>query len=89
MNPVGRIYYNASTMTCISNALSQPGGYALGAQAGEAAIRQVVIDAGFTRFRRAAGPGHCCSLHCELASWVSTTQRPPGVGGSDDSPIGG
>ena len=31
----------------------KPGGYALGAQAGEAAIRQVVTDAGFTRFRRA------------------------------------
>jgi ubiquinone/menaquinone biosynthesis C-methylase UbiE len=54
LNPVGRIYYNASTLTCISNALSQPGGYALGTQAGEAAIRQVVTDAGFTRFRRAA-----------------------------------
>ena len=36
------------------NALSQRGGYALGAQAGEAAIRQLAIDAGFTRFRRAA-----------------------------------
>ena len=36
------------------NALSQPGGYALGAQAGQAAIRQVVTDAGLTRFRRAA-----------------------------------
>ncbi len=34
--------------------LSQSGGYALGAQAGEAAIRQVVTDAGFTRFRRVA-----------------------------------
>jgi ubiquinone/menaquinone biosynthesis C-methylase UbiE len=54
LNPVGRIYYNASTLTCISNALSQPGGYSLGTQAGEAAIRQVVTDAGFTRFRRAA-----------------------------------
>jgi SAM-dependent methyltransferase len=54
MNPVGRVYYNASTLLCVPNALSQPGGYALGAQAGEAAIRQVVTDAGFTRFRRAA-----------------------------------
>ena len=53
MNPVGRAYYNASTLLCVPNALSQPGGYALGAQAGEAAIRQVVTDAGFTRFRRA------------------------------------
>jgi ubiquinone/menaquinone biosynthesis C-methylase UbiE len=54
MNPVGRVYYNASTLLCVPNALSQPGGYALGAQAGEAAIRRVVTDAGFTRFRRAA-----------------------------------
>jgi ubiquinone/menaquinone biosynthesis C-methylase UbiE len=54
MNPVGRIYYSASTLTCVSNALSQPGGYALGTQAGEAAIRHIVTDAGFTRFRRAA-----------------------------------
>ncbi|HEV3295764.1 MAG TPA: hypothetical protein VG123_42865, partial [Streptosporangiaceae bacterium] len=45
---------NASTQLCVPNALSQRGGYALGAQAGEAAIRQVVTDAGFTRFRRAA-----------------------------------
>src|SRR5215469_3900341 len=54
LNPVGRIYYNASTQLCMPNALSQPGGYALGAQAGEAVIRQVAADAGFTRFRRAA-----------------------------------
>src|SRR5580700_8745959 len=54
LNPVGRVYYNASTQLCVPNALSQPGGYALGAQAGEAAIRQVTTEAGFTRFRRAA-----------------------------------
>ncbi len=53
LNPVGRAYYNFSTMLCVPNALSQSGGYALGAQAGEAAIRQVITDAGFTRFRRA------------------------------------
>ena len=41
INPVGRIYYSFSTLLCVPNALSQPGGYALGAQAGEAAIRQV------------------------------------------------
>jgi hypothetical protein len=34
--------------------MSQPGGYALGAQAGEAAIRRLATDAGFTRFRRVA-----------------------------------
>ena len=56
-NPVGRLYYAGSTFLCVPNGLSQPGGYALGAQAGEAAIRQVVTEAGFTRFRRAAAPG--------------------------------
>jgi hypothetical protein len=50
---VVRVSSNASTLLCVPNALSQPGGYALGAQAGEAAIRQVVTEAGFTRFRRA------------------------------------
>jgi len=54
MNPVGRVYYSFSTLLCVPNALSQPGGYSLGAQAGEAAIRRVTTDAGFTRFRRAA-----------------------------------
>ena len=54
LNPVGRVYYSFSVFLCVPSALSQPGGYALGAQAGEAAIRQVVTDAGFTRFRRAA-----------------------------------
>ena len=54
LGPVGRIYYSASTMACLPNALSQAGGYALGAQAGEAAIRRVVTEAGFSRFRRAA-----------------------------------
>jgi 2-polyprenyl-3-methyl-5-hydroxy-6-metoxy-1,4-benzoquinol methylase len=54
LNPVGRAYYGFSTFLSVPNGLSQPGGYALGAQGGEAAIRQVVTDAGFTRFRRAA-----------------------------------
>jgi hypothetical protein len=54
LNPVGRVYYGFSTYLCVPNAMSQSGGYALGAQAGEAAIRQVVTDAGFTRFRRVA-----------------------------------
>ena len=54
LNPVGRVYYNFSSYLCVPNALSQRGGYALGAQAGEAAIRQIATDAGFTRFRRAA-----------------------------------
>ena len=54
LNPVGRVYYGFSTFLCVPNARSQPGGYALGAQAGEAAIRRVVTDAGFTRFSRVA-----------------------------------
>ena len=54
LNPVGRVFYGFSTFLCVPSAVSQPGGYALGAQAGEAAIRQVVTDAGFTRFRRVA-----------------------------------
>jgi ubiquinone/menaquinone biosynthesis C-methylase UbiE len=53
-NPVGRLYYSGSTFLCVPNGLSQPGGYALGAQAGESAIREVAREAGFTRFRRAA-----------------------------------
>jgi 2-polyprenyl-3-methyl-5-hydroxy-6-metoxy-1,4-benzoquinol methylase len=53
-NPVGRLYYAGSTFLCVPNGMSQPGGYALGAQAGEAAIREVAAAAGFTRFRRAA-----------------------------------
>ncbi|WP_214406852.1 class I SAM-dependent methyltransferase [Pseudonocardia lacus] len=52
--PVGRLFYAGSTFLCVPNALSQEGGHALGAQAGEAAIRGVVTQAGFTRFRRAA-----------------------------------
>jgi SAM-dependent methyltransferase len=54
MNPVGRVYYSFSTFLCVPNALSQSGGYALGAQAGEPPIRRIVTDAGFTRFRRVA-----------------------------------
>ena len=54
LNPVGRVYYGFSTFLCVPNALSQPGGYSLGAQAGEPAIGDVVRQAGFTRFRRAA-----------------------------------
>jgi 2-polyprenyl-3-methyl-5-hydroxy-6-metoxy-1,4-benzoquinol methylase len=54
LNPVGRLYYNGSLFLCVPNALSQPGGYALGAQAGEAAVRKIADEAGFTRFRRVA-----------------------------------
>jgi SAM-dependent methyltransferase len=54
LNPVGRIYYSASTLVCTPTSLSQEVGRALGAQAGEAAIRAIAEEAGFSRFRRAA-----------------------------------
>ena len=54
LNPVGRVYYSFSTLLCVPNARSQQGDCALGAQAGEAAIRAVAQEAGFSRFRRAA-----------------------------------
>jgi SAM-dependent methyltransferase len=52
LNPVGRVYYSFSTFLCVPNALSQDGGYSLGAQAGEEPVRRLVTDAGFTGFRR-------------------------------------
>jgi 2-polyprenyl-3-methyl-5-hydroxy-6-metoxy-1,4-benzoquinol methylase len=52
-NPIGRIMYSASTMLCVPASLAQEVGAALGAQAGENAIRSVVTAGGFTRFRRA------------------------------------
>ncbi len=54
LNPVGRVYYAFSTLLCTPSSRSQEVGLCLGAQAGEARIRQVVTSAGFTRFRRAA-----------------------------------
>jgi hypothetical protein len=54
LNPVGRVYYSFSTFLCVPNALSQDGGYALGAQAGPGPIRRLATDAGFSRFRRVA-----------------------------------
>jgi SAM-dependent methyltransferase len=52
-NPVGRLYYAASTFICTPNSLSQEVGLGLGALAGEARLRGVFTEAGFTRFRRA------------------------------------
>ncbi|MBY5513586.1 class I SAM-dependent methyltransferase [Rhizobium leguminosarum] len=53
LNPVGRVYYGASTMICTPASLSQEVGLGLGAQAGEMKLRKVALDAGFTHFRRA------------------------------------
>ena len=52
LNPVGRMFYAGSTMVCIPASLIQ-NGPALGGQAGEAAISQVVKAGGFRHFRRA------------------------------------
>jgi hypothetical protein len=52
LNPVGRIFYAASTMICVPASLAY-NGPALGAQAGEARLRDVVMKGGLTRFRRA------------------------------------
>ncbi|MEV0584615.1 class I SAM-dependent methyltransferase [Nonomuraea sp. NPDC050310] len=54
LNPVGRVYYAFSAFLCVPNALSQEGGYALGAQAGEEPVRRLTAEAGFSRFRRVA-----------------------------------
>ncbi|WP_232667090.1 class I SAM-dependent methyltransferase [Pseudonocardia sp. TRM90224] len=54
LNPVGRVYYSFSSFLCVPNALSQEGDYALGAQAGEQAIRSITEAAGFGRFERVA-----------------------------------
>lgn len=53
LNPVGRLYYAASTTICCAHALSEEGGYSLGAQAGEARLARLFREAGFTHFRRA------------------------------------
>jgi SAM-dependent methyltransferase len=53
LNPLGRLFYSVSTLVCTQASLAQEVGTALGAQAGEARLREVVTKAGFTRFRRA------------------------------------
>ena len=53
LNPVGRVYYSASTLLCTPGSLSQEVGTALGAQAGEARLREVAQKGGFSKFRRA------------------------------------
>jgi 2-polyprenyl-3-methyl-5-hydroxy-6-metoxy-1,4-benzoquinol methylase len=53
LNPVGRIFYSASTLLCTPCSKAQEVGLALGAQSGEKRIKEVVMSGGFTRFRRA------------------------------------
>jgi 2-polyprenyl-3-methyl-5-hydroxy-6-metoxy-1,4-benzoquinol methylase len=54
INPIGRMYYAASTAICTPNSLSQEVGLGLGAQAGETKLGKVFSEAGFSQFRRAA-----------------------------------
>ena len=55
LNPIGRMYYSASTMVCVPTSLAQPTGAALGAQAGERQLRKLIMEeAGFGICRRAA-----------------------------------
>jgi len=54
INPVGRVYYGFSAMICTPGSLSQEVGLALGAQAGERRLREVLSKGGFGRLRRAA-----------------------------------
>jgi 2-polyprenyl-3-methyl-5-hydroxy-6-metoxy-1,4-benzoquinol methylase len=54
LNPIGRVFYGASTLICTLASQAQEVGLALGAQAGEARLREVVTAGGFTRFQRAA-----------------------------------
>ena len=54
INPIGRLYYSASTMICVPTSLAQEAGLALGAQAGEKRLAEVIRSGGFTRVRRAA-----------------------------------
>jgi hypothetical protein len=51
-SPLAALSYAASSFQCTPAALAQPGGFALGAQAGPAAIRQLADEAGFSRFRQ-------------------------------------
>lgn len=54
LNPVGRVFYSASTFICTPASRSQEVGLCLGAQSGEARIREVVTAGGFGHFRRVA-----------------------------------
>jgi SAM-dependent methyltransferase len=53
LNPIGRLFYAGSTLVCVPTSLAQEVGAALGGQAGEARLREVITDGGFSRVRRA------------------------------------
>jgi 2-polyprenyl-3-methyl-5-hydroxy-6-metoxy-1,4-benzoquinol methylase len=66
LNPVGRVFYSASTLICCGASLSQDGRAALGAQAGEARMKDVVTKGGFTRFRRASQTPFNLVFHAQV-----------------------
>jgi SAM-dependent methyltransferase len=68
MNPVGRLYYNASTMICVPTSLDQEVGEGLGAQAGEAKLSEVIRSGGFNQVRRAAAGPFNMVLEARLSS---------------------
>jgi len=53
LHPIGRVFYGASTTICTPASLDQEVGLALGAQAGEARLTEVIKQGGFTHVRRA------------------------------------
>ena len=53
LNPVGRLFYGASTLICVAHSMTEDPKTALGAQAGEARLTEILNEAGFTRVRRA------------------------------------
>lgn len=54
LNPVGRVFYNASSMVCVPSSLAQEVGLGLGAQASDLDLQRVMQEGGFTRIRKAA-----------------------------------
>lgn len=71
LNPVGRAFYSVLTLVCTPNSLDQGGERPLGAQAGEARIREVVTDGRFTRFRRATETPFNLIFEAKLSSRLS------------------
>lgn len=67
INPVSRLYYAASTAVCTPCSLSQDVGLALGAQAGERRLSEVLVEAGFTQVRRVAETPFNIVLEAKLA----------------------
>ena len=82
LNPVGRAYYAASTLICTPCSLAQEVGLALGAQAGEARMREVVPGAGFTR------SGARCRRRSISSTRRGLSRRDGGAGANPPSPRG-